>query len=192
MSLVSNVDSTEDTSLQYPARRAGGGPSSLRKQPICRVFADIVARDGCWRGTALHRSVSRPTIQRTVSSGNRSSDPPNRARFMSNRRGWSSPALKSSMRRPSPDRRSQGPTDAAGAGEIRGGPWAGLTSSTSAAGRWPANLTTDATATVAANDPAIWAWAMVPRKGLEPSRPLSHWHLKPARLPIPPPGPGAG
>src|SRR4051794_9236665 len=30
---------------------------------------------------------------------------------------------------------------------------------------------------------------MVPRKGLEPSRPLSHWHLKPARLPIPPPGP---
>jgi hypothetical protein len=29
---------------------------------------------------------------------------------------------------------------------------------------------------------------MVPRKGLEPSRPLSHWHLKPARLPIPPPG----
>src|SRR3984893_16827105 len=36
-----------------------------------------------------------------------------------------------------------------------------------------------------------WAWAkMVPRKGLEPSRPLSHWHLKPARLPIPPPGPG--
>src|SRR5712671_5475620 len=35
------------------------------------------------------------------------------------------------------------------------------------------------------------AWAqVVPRKGLEPSRPLSHWHLKPARLPIPPPGPG--
>ena len=34
------------------------------------------------------------------------------------------------------------------------------------------------------------AWiGMVPRKGLEPSRPLSHWHLKPARLPIPPPGP---
>src|SRR6266571_4514467 len=31
---------------------------------------------------------------------------------------------------------------------------------------------------------------VVPRKGLEPSRPLSHWHLKPARLPIPPPGPG--
>ena len=30
----------------------------------------------------------------------------------------------------------------------------------------------------------------MPRKGLEPSRPLSHWHLKPARLPIPPPGPG--
>src|SRR5436305_8255168 len=29
---------------------------------------------------------------------------------------------------------------------------------------------------------------VVPRKGLEPSRPLSHWHLKPARLPIPPPG----
>ena len=29
---------------------------------------------------------------------------------------------------------------------------------------------------------------LVPRKGLEPSRPLSHWHLKPARLPIPPPG----
>src|SRR3989442_13395442 len=34
------------------------------------------------------------------------------------------------------------------------------------------------------------AEAVVPRKGLEPSRPLSHWHLKPARLPIPPPGPG--
>src|SRR4051794_20065895 len=33
---------------------------------------------------------------------------------------------------------------------------------------------------------------MVPRKGLEPSRPLSHWHLKPARLPIPPPGLRAG
>ena len=33
---------------------------------------------------------------------------------------------------------------------------------------------------------------MVPRKGLEPSRPLSHWHLKPARLPIPPPGPKTG
>ena len=31
---------------------------------------------------------------------------------------------------------------------------------------------------------------VVPRKGLEPSRPLSHWHLKPARLPIPPPGHG--
>lgn len=30
--------------------------------------------------------------------------------------------------------------------------------------------------------------SVVPRKGLEPSRPLSHWHLKPARLPIPPPG----
>src|ERR1700751_2490778 len=30
---------------------------------------------------------------------------------------------------------------------------------------------------------------MVPRKGLEPSRLLGHWHLKPARLPIPPPGP---
>src|SRR5262249_50272277 len=29
---------------------------------------------------------------------------------------------------------------------------------------------------------------MVPRKGLEPSRPCGHWHLKPARLPIPPPG----
>src|SRR3954454_20201260 len=33
---------------------------------------------------------------------------------------------------------------------------------------------------------------VVPRKGLEPSRPLSHWHLKPARLPIPPPGHVAG
>src|SRR3954453_20911348 len=30
---------------------------------------------------------------------------------------------------------------------------------------------------------------VVPRKGLDPSRLLSHWHLKPARLPIPPPGP---
>ena len=32
---------------------------------------------------------------------------------------------------------------------------------------------------------------LVPRKGLEPSRPCGHWHLKPARLPIPPPGPSA-
>ena len=30
---------------------------------------------------------------------------------------------------------------------------------------------------------------MVPRRGLEPPRLLHHWHLKPARLPIPPPGP---
>src|SRR5688572_28083031 len=30
---------------------------------------------------------------------------------------------------------------------------------------------------------------MVPKRGLEPQRPLSHWYLKPARLPIPPPGP---
>ena len=30
--------------------------------------------------------------------------------------------------------------------------------------------------------------AVVPRRGLEPPRPLSHWYLKPARLPIPPPG----
>src|SRR5688572_16994115 len=29
---------------------------------------------------------------------------------------------------------------------------------------------------------------MVPRRGLEPPRVLPHWHLKPARLPIPPPG----
>ena len=29
---------------------------------------------------------------------------------------------------------------------------------------------------------------VVPRRGLEPPRPLSHWYLKPARLPIPPPG----
>ncbi len=29
---------------------------------------------------------------------------------------------------------------------------------------------------------------MVPRRGLEPPRPFDHWHLKPARLPIPPPG----
>ena len=29
---------------------------------------------------------------------------------------------------------------------------------------------------------------MVPRRGLEPPRPYGHWHLKPARLPIPPPG----
>ena len=32
--------------------------------------------------------------------------------------------------------------------------------------------------------------SLVPRKGLEPSRPCGHWHLKPARLPIPPPGQG--
>ena len=32
--------------------------------------------------------------------------------------------------------------------------------------------------------------AMVPRRGLEPPRPCGHWHLKPARLPIPPPGHG--
>ncbi len=30
--------------------------------------------------------------------------------------------------------------------------------------------------------------AMVPRKGLEPSQPYGYWHLKPARLPISPPG----
>ncbi len=30
--------------------------------------------------------------------------------------------------------------------------------------------------------------AVVPRRGLEPPRVLPHWHLKPARLPIPPPG----
>ena len=29
---------------------------------------------------------------------------------------------------------------------------------------------------------------MVPRRGLEPPRPCGHWHLKPARLPIPPSG----
>ena len=29
---------------------------------------------------------------------------------------------------------------------------------------------------------------MVPRRGLEPPRPNGHWHLKPARLPIPPSG----
>ncbi len=29
---------------------------------------------------------------------------------------------------------------------------------------------------------------LVPRRGLEPPRPFGHWHLKPARLPIPPPG----
>jgi hypothetical protein len=37
---------------------------------------------------------------------------------------------------------------------------------------------------------AVAGKGVVPRKGLEPSRPLSHWHLKPARLPIPPPGHG--
>ena len=31
-------------------------------------------------------------------------------------------------------------------------------------------------------------WRMVPRKGLEPSQPCGHRYLKPARLPIPPPG----
>src|ERR1700692_3815247 len=31
----------------------------------------------------------------------------------------------------------------------------------------------------------------VPRKGLEPPQPCGHWYLKPARLPIPPPGQGA-
>ena len=31
---------------------------------------------------------------------------------------------------------------------------------------------------------------MVPRRGLEPPRPCGHWHLKPARLPIPPSGHG--
>ena len=30
---------------------------------------------------------------------------------------------------------------------------------------------------------------MVPRRRLELPRPCGHWHLKPARLPIPPPGP---
>src|SRR6056297_1372846 len=28
---------------------------------------------------------------------------------------------------------------------------------------------------------------LVPRRGLEPPRGFPHWHLKPARLPIPPP-----
>ena len=28
----------------------------------------------------------------------------------------------------------------------------------------------------------------MPRRGLEPPRPNGHWHLKPARLPIPPSG----
>ena len=32
--------------------------------------------------------------------------------------------------------------------------------------------------------------SLVPRRGLEPPRPFGHWHLKPARLPIPPPGHG--
>ena len=31
-------------------------------------------------------------------------------------------------------------------------------------------------------------WGMVPRRRLELPRPCGHWHLKPARLPIPPPG----
>ena len=30
---------------------------------------------------------------------------------------------------------------------------------------------------------------LVPREGLEPTRPCGHWYLKPARLPIPPPRP---
>ena len=29
---------------------------------------------------------------------------------------------------------------------------------------------------------------LVPRRGLEPPRGYPHWHLRPARLPIPPPG----
>ena len=32
---------------------------------------------------------------------------------------------------------------------------------------------------------------MVPRRRLELPRSRDHWHLKPARLPIPPPGPSA-
>src|ERR1700756_2532937 len=31
---------------------------------------------------------------------------------------------------------------------------------------------------------------LLPKKGLEPPRPCGHWYLKPARLPIPPPGRG--
>ena len=31
---------------------------------------------------------------------------------------------------------------------------------------------------------------LVPRRGLEPPRGYPHWHLKPARLPIPPPRQG--
>jgi hypothetical protein len=34
----------------------------------------------------------------------------------------------------------------------------------------------------------IYAENMVPRRGLEPPRPCGHRYLKPARLPIPPPG----
>ena len=30
--------------------------------------------------------------------------------------------------------------------------------------------------------------SQLPKKGLEPPRPCGHWYLKPARLPIPPPG----
>src|SRR5690606_25596766 len=33
---------------------------------------------------------------------------------------------------------------------------------------------------------------VVPRRGLEPPRGFPHWHLKPARLPVPPPRQGAG
>ena len=35
--------------------------------------------------------------------------------------------------------------------------------------------------------PAMGSEGMVPREGLEPTRPCGHWYLKPARLPIPPP-----
>ncbi len=40
------------------------------------------------------------------------------------------------------------------------------------------------------NAPYISVPPMVPEAGLEPARPYEHWHLKPARLPIPPPGLG--
>jgi hypothetical protein len=32
------------------------------------------------------------------------------------------------------------------------------------------------------------SFTTLPKKGLEPPRPCGHWYLKPARLPIPPPG----
>ena len=45
-------------------------------------------------------------------------------------------------------------------------------------------------ANLSADQPSAAQNGRMPRKGLEPSQPCDRWHLKPVRLPIPPPGHG--